>query len=520
MKRQIPLYILLFLFISCQEKIAPEKIEVSNLTGSQLANIHCSKCHAFVHPELLPKLSWEEKVLPFMGHRFGIYEDGVRPDSLFREGIGGAIVKKANIFPKYPNLAKEDWKKIVDYYLQNAPDSIMPPEREAEIKIGLKHFKYKESLSTRRPPMTVMVKILPNNNGFVYSDDKRNIKKLTFLNSDMKLNYDIQFKDTPIHYYEKSDTIYLTTIGKSVFPHDSPDGMLQKVYKKKAGQFYDKSKRILKDMQRPIFMAYGDLNNDHREDIVACEFGHLTGKLVWYANNGKDNYSKRILNNRPGAIKVILRDVNQDGFMDIFVLMSQGDEGVFLYINNGNESFTEKRLLTFSPLNGSQNMELVDFNGDGFQDIIYVSGDNADKTPYLKSYHGIYIYLNDGDYNFNQAYFYQLNGAYKAMAGDYDLDGDVDIAAISFFPDYKRYPEESFVYLENKGSLKFEDYTFPQGTKGRWIVMDAADMDADGDIDIALGSHVLFMPKGDTTNLGKEWLTTSPSMIVLENTSR
>ena len=165
-------------------------------------------------------------------------------------------------------------------------------------------------------------------------------------------------------------------------------------------------------------------------------------------------------------------------------------------------------------------MELVDFNSDGFDDIIYVCGDNADKTPILKDYHGIYIFLNDGGLNFKQSYFYPLNGAYKAIPRDYDLDGDLDIAAISFFPDYMGSPEESFVYLENKGDMKFEDYSFPESIKGRWIVMDAEDMDADGDIDLALGSFVYFLPLGDTTGLGQKWLSSGPSIIVLENTTK
>jgi hypothetical protein len=226
------------------------------------------------------------------------------------------------------------------------------------------------------------------------------------------------------------------------------------------------------------------------------------------------------LREQPGAVSAIIRDANNDGLQDIYVLMAQGDEGIFLYENKGDGQFQERRLLSFSPLNGSQYMELADLNKDGFDDIIYVCGDNADLTPILKKYHGVYIFLNDGKSEFKQAYFYQMNGAYKAMVRDYDLDGDLDIAAISFFPDYPRYREESFVYLRNVGNLKFEDYSFPQASKGRWIVMDAGDMDADGDIDIALGSFVYFLPDGDTTGLGKQWLSISPSVIVLENTVR
>ncbi|WP_373512505.1 FG-GAP repeat domain-containing protein, partial [Persicitalea sp.] len=263
-----------------------------------------------------------------------------------------------------------------------------------------------------------------------------------------------------------------------------------------------------------------DLNQDGLDDVVACEFGNETGQLAWYKNNGRGGYDKRILREKPGAIKAIIKDANNDGLPDIYVLMAQGDEGLFLYENQGEGTFHEKKLLSFLPLNGSQYIELADFNKDGFDDIVYVCGDNADKTPILKNYHGIYVYLNGGKGSFKQSYFYQLNGAYKAIVQDYDLDGDLDIAAISFFPDYLRYPEESFVYLKNKGNLTFDDYSFPQASRGRWAVMDAEDMDGDGDTDLVLGSFVYLLPQGDTTGLGKKWLSTGPSVIVLENTIR
>ena len=50
--------------------------------------------------------------------------------------------------------------------------------------------------------------------------------------------------------------------------------------------------------------------------------------------------------------------------------------------------------------------------------------------------------------------------------------------------------------------------------------MDAGDMDADGDADIVLGSFVYFIAAGDTTGLGKKWMSDGPSVIVLENTIR
>lgn len=525
MKILFPLCITISLFVSCGVKekspeAAPEELPVSTLTGKELAMAHCSRCHAFVSPELLSKQLWKEDVLPAMGHRMGIYKDGIRPDSLFDMGLSGNIVRNANIFPEKPVLAIEDWHKIEQYFVEHAPDSIPAPVRKKNITVGLKHFKYKETLFSRRPALTTLVKILPDKRGIVYADGKARSNMLTFLTPGLKENFSIPLESTPVQFDEKSNELYLSATGRNIFPSDAPDGSLQRWTKKQAGVGYTPANTLLSNLKRPVCIAYGDLNKDGLEDMVVCEFGNHTGQLAWYEHNGKGAYNKKILREKPGAITAIIKDANNDGLPDIYALMAQGDEGVFLYENQGGGNFKEKRLLTFPPVYGSQYMELADFNKDGLDDIVYVCGDNADKTPILKNYHGIYIFLNDGKSGFKQSYFYQMNGTYKAMVRDYDKDGDPDIAAISFFPDYIHYPEESFIYLENKGNLKFDDYSFPEATKGRWIVMDAGDMDADGDVDIVLGSFVYFIAAGDTTGLGKKWISGGPSVIVLENTTR
>lgn len=533
MRRVLPIIILTYLFLSCsdgrkntrddamsEEENLRDTLVASGLSGQELAAAHCSTCHAFVPPESLTKTAWKEDVLPIMGQRLGIYAEGFRPNSVFEQGPGGAIVRRANIFPEHPLIAEADWRKIEEYFMDHAPDTITPPIREKKIHMGLRHFKYRESPFVHRPPLTSMVKILPDKRGIVFSDGKTNANVLTFLSTDLQEDYSVRLPLTPVQFQERSNGILLTTIGKGVFPNDAPDGSLLRLERKFPQPRYTLSDTIVKGLQRPVWMAYGDLNHDGNEDIVVCEFGNKTGRLSWLKSNGTGGYSKKVLRDRPGAVMAIIKDANRDGLPDIYVLMGQGDEGVFLYENQGSDLFIEKRLLTFSPLHGSQYIELADFNNDGHEDIVYVCGDNADFTPILKSYHGIYIFLNDGKSSFRQAFFYPMNGAYKAIARDFDLDGDLDIAAISFFPDYVRYPEESFVYLVNKGNMKFDDYSFPQASKGRWMVMDAGDMDADGDVDLVLGSFVYFLPDGDTTGLGKKWLSTSPSVVVLENTIR
>ena len=505
---------------SASENRRPSAEEASvnrpTLSGQQLAQQHCATCHAYVGPEMLPRSVWAD-VLTDMGHRMGVYAGGAPPDSLFEAGKATTLVKQANVYPTQPTVSPEAWQRLQNYYQQQAPESLAVSPRMIDPD-GLSFFRYRPSQFSQSPPLTNLVKILPGR-GVVFGDGKRDGSSYNLLNEQLERTYDIRLPTTPVHMQEQNDTVYLTTIGRKMLPSDQPNGAVQQLFGKQPDQAPTSARLLLRDLQRPVHTAYADLNQDGREDIVVCEFGNLTGKLAWYENQSGGKYVTHVLRAAPGATRVVVQDMNDDDQPDLLVLMAQGDEGIYLFTNH-NGSFTEKRLLRFPPVYGSTYFDLVDFDQDGYLDILYTCGDNADLSPVLKEFHGIYLFRNDGAMNFTQQYFFPLHGAYKALAEDYDQDGDLDIAAISFFPDYERSPEESFVYLENQGALQFRAASFPEATRGRWIVMDSGDLDQDGDIDLALGSFVGFLPDGDTTGLYKRWLQSSPSVVVLENTTR
>ena len=198
------------------------------------------------------------------------------------------------------------------------------------------------------------------------------------------------------------------------------------------------------------------------------------------------------------------------------VLMAQAREQISIFYNKGQNKFEEKVVLRFPPVYGVSYFELVDFNNDGYMDILLTNGDNWDYSVIRKNYHGIRIYLNDGRDNFENTFFYPLYGASKAIARDFDNDGDLDIAASAFYHNDDN-PEHSFIYLLNSGSLDFTAYATPEASLGKWLTMDVGDYDRDGDLDIFLGSY--FHTFGEYVKQVAKGAADFPNLLVLTNNS-
>ena len=271
-------------------------------------------------------------------------------------------------------------------------------------------------------------------------------------------------------------------------------------------------------LSRPVAAAYGDFNQDGREDVVVCQFGNYTGQLSWFERT-KTGYREHILDPVAGARRAIVQDVNKDGRPDIVALLAQGDEQISVYYNDSGGRFTKQTVLRLPSVYGSSYFDLIDMDKDGDLDILYTNGDNGDKSYTLKAYHGVRVFLNDGHFKFTQAFFYPLYGAQQAIARDFDQDGDMDIAAISFFPNYDQKPVEAFVYLENEGNFRVKARTFPYPEQGHWIVMEAGDVDQDGDDDLLLGSFYRAITPTPPPLL-KQWYSSGKGILLLENQKR
>lgn len=483
----------------------PENNNGPGPEGETLAKIHCAACHQYPAPELLPRAAWERHVLPRMGYLLGIYPDADTRAGLIEDGAGGQAVLAARAFPEAPLLDDDAWQKIRAFYLARAPQALPLPATDS-IGRELNLFQAEFPGFYLSPPSVTLVKCTENG---LYIGDA-NSRSLYRFDDRLALQQAAKVREGAVSIDETGQDIRLTVMG-SFSPTDAPSGFILRL--PKAGG--RPPSFILENLQRPVHSAFADLNGDGREDITVCEFAKWTGCLAWWEQQENGRYAKHILRNRPGAIRAEVQDFNRDGRPDILALFGQGDEGFYLYYNEGQGRFREERLLQFPPSYGSSSFSLFDYNGDGEPDIIYTCGDNADYPPVFKPYHGIRIFQNNGRNRFREVFFYPLHGAYGALPRDFDRDGDLDIAAVSFFPNFQNQPNESFVFLENQGRGAYRPYTFPQAGAGRWIVLDAGDIDHDGDEDIVLGS-LAFEVIPDNGEV-ERWVKNGMPFVVLRN---
>lgn len=464
----------------------------------QTARQFCSSCHTFPDASLLPRHIWETTVLPQMAFRMG------KDLSILSTLPRADQAEVMNTLPQQSMVTEEQWLSIQRYYQKNAPEALSLDTTK----------RVDQTLSTLSPEAH-KVGAFPLHTFIQFDSPSRTF----LLGSRLSKLYRTDANFTPLDSFSlesppsmvlRDDDHILTLLLMGIMdPNDQAAGKLVRL-----NTLNGTTTTLIDSLRRPVHMVRTDLDQDGLEDYIICSFGNYTGNLTTFRDRGNGTYERKVLIGLPGSRKVIVRDFDNNGKPDILALMSQGDERLILLLNHGRMDFRVTTLLTFPPVYGSSSFDIADFNKDGKWDILYTNGDNADYSITLKPYHGVRVFLNNGNNELKESWFYNMHGASEAVAYDFDEDGDVDIAAVSFFPPFRQHPEYGFMYFENTGK-GYQPHTISQARDARWLRINAEDVDADGHQDIILTA--LDFNNGIPSALLEQWKAKPVSVLVLKN---
>jgi hypothetical protein len=172
-------------------------------------------------------------------------------------------------------------------------------------------------------------------------------------------------------------------------------------------------------------------------------------------------------------------------------LMSQEYETIDLFRNDGKGSFHRETVYSAGdPPFGSRGIEMVDLDQDADIDILYANGDLHD-SHYIKPYHSVQSIENSGEMGWQHQLLANMPGVFRALPADMGGDGDFDIVASSFVPDFVANAYEglslaSLIWLEQTAPGEFVQHVLEVGATNHAPV-ELGDFDVDGDIDIAVG---------------------------------
>lgn len=215
--------------------------------------------------------------------------------------------------------------------------------------------------------------------------------------------------------------------------------------------------------------AWIDIDNDGDMDLyVSCD---LTGANLLYRNDGGGTFTKvvtgAIHSAGPGSIGAAWADIDNDGWLDLFVSRQNGSPSL-LFRHQADGTFLRSSL----PAGGfSRGGAWADYDNDGFVDLMV--GDMTQNVLWHNNGEGTVVAATD------TPIVTTPNGSNLSWA-DYDNDGDADLFVANSGGTARIY--------QNKGNGKFtslENGAFPEqiqgGTGSAW-----GDFDNDGFLDLFL----------------------------------
>jgi hypothetical protein len=217
----------------------------------------------------------------------------------------------------------------------------------------------------------------------------------------------------------------------------------------------------------------GDVDGDGTKDLLADSIsGPLFAKsLAWFQTplRGQREFKRHLItkggaDGRPHYLD--FADLNGDGRGDLLVGDSGGGTFTF-WQQGGDESWTKKSI---AKENGATNLKVADVNRDGVLDVVASCG------------HGRGVFWFESPAWQKHVIDAELRDPHALTTGDFDGDGDSDVATASFGAKLVR-------WYENNGRGSFATHDMDTANQQEAYDLKAVDLDSDGRLDLILAGR-------------------------------
>ncbi|QDT25038.1 FG-GAP-like repeat-containing protein [Gimesia panareensis] len=441
---------------------------------------------------------FETEIKTFCGHCHLCPDPDVLTQDAWRMQIPREYVHYEQSTEK--NLRVPPMPEVIRYFVDHAPTKHQLPAQIADVPSGPVHFERQSFPRQADDPLPGVTNLnwvsgnkLPGE--LLLTDlDSGRAGRIRFSASQpefeslAKLHHPAHIERVDLNGDQHDD--YLIADLGSFGPEDHDRGTVEALLFDPQSNSYQQQ-TLQAGLGRVADAKAADFDADGDLDLIVAEFGwHKTGRLLYLENVSKSKadlqYQLRVLDPRHGASHVLITDWNQDGLPDFVTLFSQEHEIIVAFLNEGQGRFrTETIYQAPDPAYGSSCIELVDLDQDGDLDLLYTNGDTMDSFE-LRPSHSVQWLENRGRFPFEHHRLAPLTGAYGVTHGDFDNDGDIDLAACTMTWNYDQ-RRNTIVWYEQTAPGQFTahplDYSY-----GQHPVLTAGDFDGDGNLDLAVGN--------------------------------